>query len=52
MKAARCAAWGRGEQLYYLPLDPAEQNNLAPRMQEKAAELRVRLQQITAESTH
>lgn len=43
---------GRGEQLYNLDTDPAEQHNLAPQMPEKTAELRGRLQQITAESKH
>ena len=43
---------GRGEQLYSLDSDPAEQHNLAPQMPEKTAELRKRLQQITAESKH
>lgn len=43
---------GRGEQLYSLDSDPAEQHNLAPQMPEKTAELKERLQQITAESKH
>ena len=43
---------GRGDQLYSLDSDPAEQHILAPQMPEKTAELRKRLQQITAESKH
>ena len=38
---------GRGEQLYNLSTDPAEQQNLAPLLSQKAAELRTRLQQLT-----
>ena len=43
---------GRGEQLYDLSSDPAEQHNLAPQMPEKTAELRALLQNITAGAAH
>ena len=43
---------GRGEQLYDLNTDPAEEHNLAPQNPEKAAELRSILQNLTAESMH
>jgi arylsulfatase A-like enzyme len=43
---------GRGEQLYDLNTDPAEQNNLAPQQPGKAAELRTRLQELTAGAAH
>ena len=43
---------GRGEQLYDLSTDPAEEHNLAPQKPEKAAELRSILRNLTAESVH
>lgn len=42
----------QAEQLYHLATDPAEQHNLAPQEPEKAAELRTRLQELTADSAH
>jgi arylsulfatase len=39
---------GKGEQLYDLNTDPGEQQNLAPQQPEKTAELRKRLQELTA----
>jgi arylsulfatase A-like enzyme len=43
---------GRGEQLYDLSTDPAEQHNLAPKKPEKTAELRARLSELTQDSAH
>lgn len=43
---------GRGEQLYDLNTDPAEQNNLAPQQPAKTVELRTRLQELTAGAAH
>ena len=43
---------GRGEQLYDLSTDPAEEHNLAPQLPDKTAELRSILQNLTAESVH
>ena len=43
---------GRGEQLYDLSADPAEEHNLAPQNPEKAAELRSILQTMTAGAAH
>jgi arylsulfatase A-like enzyme len=43
---------GRGEQLYDLRTDPAEQHNLAPKKPEKTAELRARLSELTQDAAH
>ncbi len=43
---------GRGEQLYDLSTDPAEQRNIAPQQPEMTAQLRALLQRLTAESRH
>ncbi len=43
---------GRGEQLYDLSTDPAEEHNLAPQLPEKTAELRSILRNLTSDSEH
>ena len=43
---------GRGEQLYDLRTDPAEQHNLAPKKPGKTAELRTRLGELTQDAAH